>query len=172
MKKQKKTQQCIVLLRTSVVLLGRKNTAKNQKLKKMIFFLKILFSLFFLENVTGLTQLKEIRPLKFNEPTENNPFQEQRYDLSKYFSGVDLRIKQISSQGQRYFQSGTVDFFMNHYVKNNANRLTRDCLLAKISRKVALLALLETVCWPESRGKWRFSPYSRNKASIIQENHS
>ena len=109
--KTKKTQQCIVLLRTSVVLLGRKNTAKNQELKKMIFFLKILFSLFFLENVTGLTQLKEIRPLKFNEPTENNPFQEQRYDLSKYFSGVDLRIKQISSQGQRYFQSGTVDFF-------------------------------------------------------------
>ena len=146
MKKQKKPNNALCCLRQVLFCWAERtcsNTAKNQELKKMIFFQKILFFLFFPENVNGLTQLKEIRPHKFNEPTEKNPFQEQRYDLSKYFSGVDLRIKQISSQGQRYFQSGTVDFFMIHNIKINVTRLTRTSLLANILRKLALLAFLE-----------------------------
>ena len=64
--------------------------------------------LFLPGNVAGLTQLKSIRPLKFNEPTENSPFEEQRYPLQSYFAGDDLHIKEISSQGRRFFESGKV----------------------------------------------------------------
>ena len=64
------------------------------------------------------------------------------------------------------FSQEQLIFFMNHNIKINVTRLTRTSLLANISRKLTLLALLETVCQNlEESGASRFSRVK--KASLI-----